>query len=77
MEILHTASEVRELATKEIENRVREARSRLREIRFKGVTERIENTAEPSQIRRMIARCLAVIGERRAEEQAKAAGAKK
>ncbi|MCW5827757.1 MAG: 50S ribosomal protein L29 [Deltaproteobacteria bacterium] len=65
MEMLHTAAEVRELADKDIENRLREARARLREIRFKAVTERTENTAEYGQVRRMIARMMTVLRERR------------
>ncbi len=77
MDILNTAAEVRELATKEIESRIREANARLRDIRFKGVTERVENTAELGILRHMIARCQTVLSERKGEAKQPAAPAAK
>ncbi len=64
MELLTTAKEVRELGTPEIQLRIKEARGRLREIRFKGVSERVENTAEIQAIRDMVARMETVLSER-------------
>ncbi len=67
MELLHKGSEVRQLSDKELEARVRAAKARLRELRFKNVTEKLENTAETGQIRRMVARLQTVQTERRAQ----------
>jgi len=71
MELLHKGSEVRQLSDKELESRVRDAKARLRELRFKGVTEKLENTAETGEIRRMIARLLTVQTERKAKAENK------
>ena len=71
MELLHKASEIRQLADKELETRVRDAKARLRELRFKNVTEKLENTAEAGQIRSMIARLLTVQNERKAKAEKK------
>lgn len=64
------ASEIRQLDTTDIENRIAEEEEQLRKLRFQHAIARLENPLVLREKRRTIARLKTVLNERRAEAQA-------
>jgi large subunit ribosomal protein L29 len=61
------AAELRELSDDELENRLREAREELFNLRFQHVTGQLDNYARLGHVRKDIARMLTVLRAREIE----------
>jgi large subunit ribosomal protein L29 len=61
------AAEIRELSDDELENRLRESREELFNLRFQHVTGQLDNYARLGQVRMDIARFLTVLRAREIE----------
>jgi large subunit ribosomal protein L29 len=61
------AAEIRELSDDELENRLRESREELFNLRFQHVTGQLDNYARLGQVRKDIARILTVLRAREIE----------
>jgi large subunit ribosomal protein L29 len=61
------AAEIRELSDDELENRLRESREELFNLRFQHVTGQLDNYARLGQVRKDIARILTLLRAREIE----------
>jgi large subunit ribosomal protein L29 len=61
------AAELRELSDDELENRLRESREELFNLRFQHVTGQLDNYARLGQVRKDIARILTLLRAREIE----------
>ena len=57
-------SEIRELQTTELQEKVYELKQELLTLRFQQATGQLDNTARIRQVRKTIARCYTVLKER-------------
>lgn len=62
------AREIRELSVDELDQKERELKRKLFNLRFQRATGELDNTAELVRTRRDIARVLTVVAERRVQE---------
>ena len=62
------AREIRELSVDELDQKERELKRKLFNLRFQRATGELDNTAELVRTRRDIARVLTVVAERRVRE---------
>ncbi|SFA48662.1 LSU ribosomal protein L29P [Parageobacillus thermantarcticus] len=65
------AKEIRELTTAEIEQKIKELKEELFNLRFQLATGQLENTARIRQVRKDIARMKTIIREREIAANAK------
>ena len=63
------ASEIRDLATEELESKANELRGELFNVKVKRSTGQLENTAKLMQLRRDVARVETVLREKRGAKQ--------
>jgi large subunit ribosomal protein L29 len=65
------AQEIRKLQTPDIENKIKELKEELFNLRFQQATGNLQNPARIKQIRKTIARMKTIINERLLEEESK------
>ncbi|HHX94008.1 MAG TPA: 50S ribosomal protein L29 [Tenericutes bacterium] len=63
--------EIRKLQTPDIENKIKELKEELFNLRFQQATGNLQNPARIKQIRKTIARMKTIINERLLEEESK------
>lgn len=66
------ATEIRDLKTEEIENKLADAREELMKLRFQQVTGQLTDTSRLRSLRRDVARMMTVLAERGREVEGEA-----